>query len=56
MKARVPAATSTSHSPMPAPMAVRMSWRREMPWTCSLRRALIASFERAAGLSIGSTW
>ena len=51
-KPSVPAVTSSSHSPMPVPIAVRISWRRDRPWTCCLRSDLIASLVRAAGLSI----
>jgi hypothetical protein len=35
---------------------VRPSCRRERPWTCSCRRALIASLVIAAGFAAGSTW
>ena len=42
--------------PEPAPSDVRRRRRREMPWTCSRRRALRASLVSALGLSADSTW
>ena len=56
MKPIVPALISSSHNPTALPSAVRMSWRRDRPWTCCLRSDLIASLVSACGLAAGSTW
>ena len=39
-----------------APSDVRMSRRREIPFTCSCRMAFSVSLVSAWGLSAGSTW
>ena len=52
----VPAPTSRSHRPTAAPSDVRMSRRREIPFTCSWRIAFSVSVVSAWGLSAGSTW
>ena len=56
MKPMVPAVSSAMNRVRPTPSAVRRTWRRETPWTCSLRRALIASLDSACGRPAGSTW